>query len=63
MRSALRAVAAAVAVALTLSGCVIYDPVPAYPAYPAAVYPAPVYGSVGVSIGEGWGGGWHHRHW
>ncbi|HEY0524082.1 MAG TPA: hypothetical protein VGD08_11865 [Stellaceae bacterium] len=70
MRSILRTVAAAVVVALTLSGCVVYDPVPAYPGYPAAVYPAapvygpPVYGSVGISIGEGWGGGgWHHRRW
>src|SRR5690242_11812665 len=71
MKSGFRAALAAVAVvALTLSGCVVYDPVPAYPAYPAAVYPAapvygpPVYGSVGVSIGTGWGGGgWHHHHW
>jgi hypothetical protein len=77
MSSTLRAAVMAAVAALTLSGCVVYDPFPAYSAYPAAVYPAPVYGppvygppvygppvygSVGISIGGGWGGRHHHHH-
>ena len=60
-------IAAAIAAALSLGGCAVYEPAPvyaagpvyypapayAYPAYP--VYGGPAYGSVVV-------GGWHHHH-
>ncbi len=69
-------VAAALAATLALAGCVAGPPTayveaPAYYAYPGPGYYAypgyynypayPAYGSVGISIGHGWGGGWGHR--
>jgi hypothetical protein len=46
---------AALALAVTLGGCVVY------PDYPTDRYPAPYHG--GPYVGVGGGGGWHHRDW
>ncbi|PPQ28136.1 hypothetical protein [Rhodopila globiformis] len=56
---------AALALAATLGGCVMY---PAYPGYGYYGYPGPYYGGSYVGVGGGWyrgggwGGGWH-RGW
>jgi len=56
--------AAAAAAAVTLSGCIVAPPRPAYAAPPGVVYVAPTYASPG--IGYAWeyhphyGWGWHH---
>jgi len=46
---------AALALAVTLGGCIVY------PDYPTDRYPAPYHG--GPYVGVGGGGGWHHRDW
>jgi hypothetical protein len=63
---------AVVALAGSLSGC-IYQPAPAYSAYPGyesypyagypgpAYAPAPYYGTLNLGFGDGWDG--HRRHW
>jgi hypothetical protein len=57
MSSTILRVAAVIALATGLAGCVVYEPAPGY-AYAPAVYGPPVYGTVVV----GGGGGWHHWH-
>jgi hypothetical protein len=53
---------AAGAIAIGLSGCVVY---PSSPGYGYGYYAAPAYYAppVVISGGWGWGGGWGHRGW
>ena len=51
----------ALALAVSLGGCVAY---PAYPTYGGGYYGAPYYSGGVVAYGGGWRGhGWHGRHW
>jgi hypothetical protein len=53
---------AVIALAGGLAGCVVAPPygyAPAYPAY--GYYAAPAYYAPSVSVGVGFGGGWHGR--
>ena len=52
---------AALALAVSLGGCVAY---PAYPTYGGGYYGTPYYSGGVVAYGGGWRGhGWHGRHW
>jgi hypothetical protein len=56
----LKAVLALGALAIMLSGCVVYPSNGYYPGY--AYAPAPVYYGPPVAVDFGFGGGWGH-HW
>lgn len=70
-RRTLASLAVSLALSLGLGACAVYEPAPAYPAYPppVAVYPAPyayypaypVYGG-STFVFRGWFGD-GHRHW